>query len=59
VKAKEWLEKNNWSETYVDSELFAHHTMLSTIMDEYAKEYLASRLKMIAKQTETNLKSFI
>ena len=59
MRAKDWLNKNNWSEGYVESDIFPHHTMLSDIMEQYAKEYMSQNLKKIVSQTESKLKSFL
>jgi len=54
MNAKEWLDKNEWDNTPIDSSIFSHYTMLDTLMDEYAKEFLKERMKEIQESIRTN-----
>ena len=54
MKAKEWLEKEEWENVPVDSQKWSHYTMMDTVMEEYAKVYLKSTLEKINKNTKLN-----
>ena len=59
MSPKEWLENNNWSDGAVEHELFAHHTTISLVMEQYAKEYTNNVLNSIAQQQAASIKKFI
>lgn len=59
MTAAEWLNKNEWPEMQVYSDAFSHHTMLSSIMEQYAKEYHAKRLEEARKQELTKYNKFL
>ena len=54
MKAKEWLDKEEWENVPVDSQKWSHHTMMDKIMEEYAKVYLKYKLEEINKSTKLN-----
>tara|TARA_B100000212_G_scaffold302080_1_gene248162 strand:- start:97 stop:276 length:180 start_codon:yes stop_codon:yes gene_type:complete len=59
MTAAEWLSKNEWPEMHVYSDAFSHHTMLSSIMEQYAREYHAKQLEKARKKEETKFKKFL
>ena len=59
MTAAEWLNKNEWPEMHVYSDAFSHHTMLSSIMEQYAREYHAKQLEKARKKEETKFKKFL
>ena len=59
MKAEEWLNKNEWPDTPVDSTAFSHYTMLSKIMEQYAREYHAKKLGQAKKQEETKFNEYL
>jgi len=54
MKAKEWLDIEEWENVPVDSQKWSHYTMMDTIMEEYAKVYLKNKLEEINKNTKLN-----
>ena len=54
MTAKEWLEKEEWDNLAVDSQKWAHYTMMDKIMEEYAKVYLKIKLEELSKKTKLN-----
>ena len=52
MRAKDWLEQEEWENVAVDSEKFSHYTTLDIILEEYDKVYLKSKLKEIDKNTK-------
>ena len=52
MRAKDWLEQEEWENVAVDSQKFSHYTTLDIILEEYAKVYLKSKLKEIEKNTK-------
>ena len=52
MRAKDWLQQEEWENVAVDSEKFSHYTTLDIILEEYAKVYLKSKLKEIDKNTK-------
>jgi len=54
MKAKEWLDKEEWENVAVDSQKWSHYTMMDKIMEEYAKVYLKNKLEEIDKNTKLN-----
>ena len=54
LEPKQWLDKNEWENTPIDSEAWSHHTMLDTLMKEYAKYYMKEKLKGIEKKININ-----
>tara|TARA_B100000963_G_scaffold105288_1_gene91216 strand:- start:23 stop:196 length:174 start_codon:yes stop_codon:yes gene_type:complete len=54
MKAKEWLDKEEWENVPVDSQKWSHYTMMDKIMEEYAKVYLKYKLEEINKSTKLN-----
>ena len=59
MKAEEWLNKNEWPEMHIYSDAFSHHTLLSRIMEQYAREYHAKQLEKARKKEETKFKKFL
>lgn len=59
MTAAEWLDKNEWPEMPIYSDAFSHHTMLSSIMEQYAREYHAKQLEKARKKEETKFKKFL
>lgn len=57
--AVEWLSKNEWPEMPIYSDAFSHHTMLSSIMEQYAKEYHAKKLEEARKREITQFNKFL
>ena len=51
MRAKDWLEKEEWENVAVDSQKFSHYTTLDRLLEEYAKVYLKNKLKEIYKNT--------
>ena len=54
MKAKEWLEVEEWENVPVDSQKWSHYTMIDKIMEEYAKVYLKIKLEELSKKTKLN-----
>ena len=54
MKAKEWLDIEEWENVPVDSQKWSHYTMMDKIMEEYAKVYLKYKLEEINKSTKLN-----
>ena len=54
MKAKEWLDIEEWENVPVDSQKWSHYTMMDKIMEEYAKVYLKNKLEEIDKNTKLN-----
>ena len=59
MTAEEWLNKNEWPEMHIYSDAFSHHTMLSSIMEQYAKEYHANKLEQARKTEVTRFIKFL
>jgi hypothetical protein len=59
MRAKEWLDKNEWGNQPIESDAFSHYTMLDTLLEEYAKHYMSEQLKAISNKTKNNMKKFI
>ena len=59
MTAAEWLNKNEWPEMPIYSDAFSHHTMLSSIMEQYAKEYHANKLELARKREVTQFNKFL
>lgn len=59
MKAEEWLNKNEWPEMHIYSDAFSHHTLLSRIMEQYAREYHAKQLEQARIKEETKFKKFL
>ena len=57
MRAKDWLEKEEWENVAVDSQKFSHYTTLDKLLEEYAKVYLKNKLKEIDKYT--HLKKYL
>ena len=43
MRAKDWLEQEEWENVAVDSQKFSHYTTLDKILEEYAKVYLKNK----------------
>ena len=54
LTAKEWLDKQEWENKFVESTAWSHHTMLDTLMEVYAKYYMKEKLKDIEKKININ-----
>ena len=48
MRAKDWLEKEEWENVAVDSQKFSHYTTLDKLLEEYAKVYLKNKLKAVS-----------
>jgi len=59
MNAEDWLDKNEWPDLAVDSSAFSHYTMMSKIMEQYAKEYHVNKLKEARKIEETQFNNFL
>jgi len=59
MRANKWLEQNHWTDGFVEHELFSHHTTLSLVMEQYAKEYANNILDELAKEQKSKIKKFI
>ena len=59
MKAEEWLNKNEWPEMHIYSDAFSHHTLLSRIMEQYAKEYNAKKLEEARRVEVTQFSKFL
>ena len=59
MTAVEWLDKNEWPEMHVYSDAYSHHTLLSRIMEQYAREYHAKKLEQARKREQTKFKKFL
>lgn len=59
LKAKDWLEKNEWENRAIESDAFSHYTMLDTLLEEYAKHYMSEQLKDISNKTKNQINKFI
>ena len=57
MRAKDWLEQEEWENVAVDSQKFSHYTTLDKLLEEYAKVYLKNKLKEIDKNT--HLKKYL
>ena len=57
MRAKDWLEKEEWENVAVDSQKFSHYTTLDRLLEEYANVYLNNKLKEIDKNT--HLKKYL
>lgn len=59
MTAAEWLNKNEWPDLPVDSSAFSHYTLMSKIMEQYAKEYHANKLEKARKKEITEFNKFL
>lgn len=59
MQATNWLDKNEWPDLPVDSTAFSHYTMLSKIMEQYAREYHVDKLKQAKNQEETKFNEYL
>jgi hypothetical protein len=59
MTAKEWLDKQEWENKFVESVAWSHHTTMDRIMEEYAKHYMSERLKDISNKTKIEINKFI
>ena len=59
MNAEDWLDKNEWPDLAVDSSAFSHYTMMSKIMEQYAKEYHARKLDEARKKEVTQFNKFL
>lgn len=59
MRAIDWLNKNEWPDLPVDSTAFSHYTMLSKIMEQYAREYHVDKLKQAKNQEETKFNEYL
>ena len=59
LTAKEWLDKQEWENKFVESNAWSHHTTMNKVMEEYAKYYMAEKLKYYQRKTETSINKFI
>ena len=51
MTAKEWLDKQEWENKFVESVAWSHHTTMDSIMEEYAKYYLKNKMREIDRNT--------
>ena len=59
MSAADWLDKNEWPDLPVDSAAFSHYTLMSKIMEQYAKEYHAEKLEQARKSEITQFNKFL
>ena len=59
MSAADWLDKNEWPDLPVDSSAFSHYTLMSKIMEQYAKEYHAEKLEQARKREVTQFNKFL
>lgn len=59
MTAKEWLDKQEWENKFVESTAVSHHTTMDRVMEEYAKHYLTEHLKYVQKKIEVEKKKYI
>ena len=59
MSAADWLDKNEWPDQPVDSSAFSHYTLMSKIMEQYAKEYHAEKLEQARKTEITQFNKFL
>ena len=59
MSAADWLDRNEWPDLAVDSDVFSHYTQMSKIMEQYAREYHAKQLEKARKNEETKFKKFL
>lgn len=59
MTAKEWLDKQEWENKFVESVAWSHHTTMDRIMEEYAKHYLTEHLKYTQRKIETEKEKYI
>ena len=59
MSAADWLDKNEWPDLPVDSAAFSHYTLMSKIMEQYAKEYHANKLEQARKTEVTQFNKFL
>lgn len=59
MTAADWLDKNEWPDLPVDSSAFSHYTLMSKIMEQYAKEYHAEKLEHAKKLEITQFNKFL
>jgi hypothetical protein len=59
MSAADWLDKNEWPDLPVDSAAFSHYTLMSKIMEQYAKEYHAEKLEQARKTEITQFNKFL
>lgn len=52
MRAKEWLDTNEWDNPNIDSTIYPHYVKLDRLMEEYAKHYLKEKLKDISEKTK-------
>ena len=57
MRAKDWLEKEEWENVAVDSQKFSHYTTLDKLLEEYAKVYLKNKLKEIDLDSMTPIEA--
>ena len=59
MKAKDWLDKNEWDNKPIESTAFSHYTMLDTLLEEYAKHYMSEKLKHLSHITKLEMKKYL
>jgi hypothetical protein len=59
IEAKKWLNENEWPDNNIDSDAFSHYTKMSSIMEQYAREYHAKKLEEARKKEVTQFKKFL
>ena len=57
--ATDWLDKNEWPDLPVDSAAFSHYTLMSKIMEQYAREYHAEKLEQARKSEITQFNKYL
>ena len=55
IEAKKWLNENEWPDNSIDSDAFSHHTKMSTIMEQYAREYHAKKCRRSSKKRSNTI----
>ena len=59
MSAKKWLDKKEWPDMPIDSDAYSHYTNLSTLLEQFAKEYHEEQLVKWAKIERTRFNKFL
>lgn len=55
MDAKEWLRKNEWPDLAINNEMHTqHYTYMHSILQEFAKEYMKSKLNGFSNSIRVN-----
>ena len=58
-ESKEWLDKNEWVDTPIDSSAYPHYTYLSELMEQFAKEYHQKQLIKMSVIEKSKFKKYL